>query len=230
MEKSKENFNYRESASSPMDNYYWIENAVFDYLPQVNSFSTQQEVDIRATYKTMFEKALSHVMHLISNDLDKGNVYFTLIAVSIYESFIKIGLTQHEAVLLTDRCVNEPVRPFIIEGTRKAFDRAEDPFRVLVENSKERERNYFGSSFVFERPIDNDYGYVLHVKKCLFHEVLKLLHRQELQPVLCRMDLGWINAIEPSRHHMLFARPVTFASGSICQMWFIRKEPDLVRD
>jgi 4-amino-4-deoxy-L-arabinose transferase and related glycosyltransferases of PMT family len=55
------------------------------------------------------------------------------------------------------------------------------PFQTLVQASKEREKHYFGSSFEFERPIDNEYGYVLNIKKCLFHETLKILNRKELQ-------------------------------------------------
>ncbi|MFK8284964.1 hypothetical protein [Capnocytophaga canis] len=40
----------------------------------------------------------------------------------------------------------------------------------------------------------------------------------------CRIDLGWINGIKPEKHGIRFVRPVTFASGKVCQMWFVREE------
>lgn len=224
----KENFDYRKSAFSPMDNYYWIEQGVFDYLQKEKITEALDKFKVR--YKENFETALPNVEHLINNELDKGNVYFVLIAVSAYETFLEQGIHKDEAILLTDSCVNKPLRTYLIDRTKKLFDYAENPFQMLVQASKEREKHYFGSSFEFERPIDNEYGYVLNIKKCLFHETLKVLDRKELQHTLCRMDLGWINGIDPEKHLMQFVRPVTFATGNTCQMWFMKKEKEGIKD
>ena len=223
----KGNFDDKKSAFSPMDSYYWIEKGVFEYL-QDEQIITGTELDnFKVRYKELFKTALARVQHLINNELDKGNVYLVLIAVSVYEAFLQQGIQKNEAILLTDCCINKPIRAYIIDGTKKLFDHADNPFQTLVQASKEREEHYFGNSFEFERPVDTPYGYVLNIKKCLFHETLKALQREELQHTLCRIDLGWINAIDPEKHLMQFVRPVTFATGNTCQMWFMRKEKDL---
>jgi hypothetical protein len=67
----------------------------------------------------------------------------------------------------------------------------------------------------------------LHVRRCLFHETLRACGRTELQVVMCRFDLNWIDALDPGRHHTRFVRPSTFASADLCRMWFMRVEkPD----
>jgi hypothetical protein len=102
--------------------------------------------------------------------------------------------------------------------------RAGAPFAAIVAASREREEHYFGPSFEFERPIDDGHGYVLQVRHCLFHETLRSCGRTELQPVLCRFDLNWADALDPHRHHAQFARPSTFATADLCRMWFMRLE------
>lgn len=208
-----------------MDNYYWIEKNVFEHLQNEAIFNVRELEKLKIRYKELFKTALPKVDHLIDNELDKGNIYFVLVAVSVYEVFLERGITKSEAFLLTDSSVNKPVSVYVTDGTKKLFDDADDPFHALVQASKEREEHYFGNSFEFERPIDTQYGYILNIKKCLFHETLKVLDRKELQPILCKMDLGWIHAIAPDKHCMQFVRPVTFATGNSCQMWFMRKEP-----
>lgn len=225
-----ENFDYQKGATSPMDNYYWIENGLFDYLQKTLKKDESYMTSFKESYKTKFISNEQKVKHLIKNELDKGNVYFTLTAVAVFETFLEMGTPHQEAVLLTDACINIPSRQYIIEGTKKMLDDSEDPFQTLVKASKERETLYFGKGFEFERAIDHAYGYVLSIKKCLFHETLKILGRKELQPSLCRMDLGWINAIDAEKHNAQFVRPVTFATGSICQMWFMKKEKDQIKD
>ncbi|GIE82513.1 hypothetical protein Aph02nite_84630 [Actinoplanes philippinensis] len=55
-------------------------------------------------------------------------------------------------------------------------------------------------------------------------EPLVAAGRGGLQPILCRFDLNWADAIDPARHHLRFVRPVTFASGATCRMLFTREE------
>lgn len=215
---------------SPMDSYYWIEQGVFGYLQNEAIFNGKELDSFKVRYKELFKTALPKVEHLINNELNKGNVYLVLIAVSAYEAFWEQGIQQNEAILLTDSCINKPIRAYIAGGIKKTFDYADDPFQTLIQTSKEREENYFGNSFEFERLVDTEYGYVLNIKKCLFHETLKVLGREALQHTLCRIDLGWINAIDPEKHLMQFVRPVTFATGNICQMWFMRKEKESITD
>lgn len=215
---------------SPSDGFYWIENSFFEHLKSTKHSTDIEMKQFMETYRIHFSKGEKIVSHLIKNELDKGNVYFVLIAVASYETFLELGLPQADAILLMDECLTKPSRHYIVEGTKKMLDYSENPFQSIVETSKDRENNYFGDSFEFERPIDNEFGYVLHVKKCLFHLTLKTLGKTELQHSLCRMDLGWINAIEPDKHNLQFVRPVTFATGNTCQMWFVKKEKEIIKD
>lgn len=230
MDNYQKNQEFSKGTISPMDAFSWIEKGFFQHL-ESNKLTTKEQMQIFIDkYKMKFAENEVKVKHLVKNDLDKGNVFFTLIAVAAYDTFLEMGFSKEEALLITDECINKPSRSYIIEGTRKMLDYSSNPYQSLVEASKEREQNFFGESFEFDRQIDNEYGYVLHVKKCLFHLVLKELNRQELQHSLCRMDLGWINGIDPEKHDLQFVRPITFATGNTCQMWFMKKEKEQIKD
>ncbi|WP_229074824.1 L-2-amino-thiazoline-4-carboxylic acid hydrolase [Actinoplanes sp. DH11] len=160
---------------------------------------------------------------LVANPMDAANLRFTALAVAVYDVLAPVSGAAGAAAVAED-CLNAPLRADILAGTREVLDRAGDAFAALVAVSKERERSYFGPSFRFERPVDDHDSYVLDVRRCLFHEALVAAGREELQPVLCRFDLNWADAIEPARHDLRFVRPVTFASGSTCRMLFTRVE------
>ena len=166
---------------------------------------------------------LADLDHLVVTPMDAANVRFTALAVAAFEVLTPVCGTA-KATALVDDCLNSPLRRQIIDGTTAMLDHAPDPFTALVEASKEREETYFGPSFDFEHPIDDQDTYVLNIKRCLFHETLVAAGHPELQPVLCRFDLNWADAIDPDRHHLRFLRPVTFASGSTCRMVFSRQE------
>lgn len=210
---------------SPMESSHWIEKGAFDYLQKEAIFKETAFEKFETIYKQRFKANSLKVESLIKNELDQGNIAFVLTIVSCFEALGELGIPENQAFQLTNDCISKPIYPYLVSETNKSFDNAANPFQTLIQASKDREKNYFGESFHFERPVDNEYGYVLHIKKCLFHETLKILGRKELQPILCKMDLGWIDAIEPDKHLMQFVRPVTFATGNTCQMWFMRKEP-----
>lgn len=128
--------------------------------------------------------------------------------------FLQSGMAKSEALMLTEECLTMPAGKYFVESTQQLLDNSSYPFEALVKVSKEREQNYFGNSFEFDRPVDNEYGYILHVKKCLFHLVLAALNLTELQHILCSMDLGWINGIKAGKH------PICKA-GYICQWQYV---------
>lgn len=167
------------------------------------------------------------VAHLVANDLDRVNARFTMLAVALFD-VVERRLARDAAIRLVDECLNQPIRPLFVEGTRQLLDGAPDPFAALVASSKEREESSFGPSFEFERVIDDAHGYVLRIRRCLFHELLRACARTELMPLLCRFDLNWADAIDPERHGFRFLRPSTFATADRCQMWFARTDGDVV--
>lgn len=160
---------------------------------------------------------------LVANRMDAANARFTALAVAAYDVLLPVyGATASTAIVAD--CLNGPLRADILAGTAGMLDHSDDPFTALVAAGKQREQSYFGPSFHFERPVDDDDTYVLDIRRCLFHEVLVAAGRTELQPVLCRFDLNWADAIDPDRHHLRFVRPVTFATGTTCRMVFTRQE------
>lgn len=223
----KMNFNVEKHVVSPIEIANWIEQGVFDYLRREEVFKETEIEKLKVAYAQKFKEYLSKVKHLIKNELDKGHVAFVLITVSFFDTLQDYDISENDIFQLTSDCINKPIYHYVLSETKKYFDSVENPFQALIEVSKNREETYFGSSFDFERPVDNEYGYILNIKKCLFYETLTVLDRRELQPILCQMDLGWINAINPEKHLMQFVRPVTFATGNTCQMWFIKKEKEL---
>lgn len=187
---------------SPLDSYQWIKKEAFAYIKAQQWIDEALFEEFSNAFEDYFKHSLQKVSHLIENELDEGNVQFAVLVVALYEAFVKIGKEEKEAFLTA----------------------SEYPFKAIVEISKAREAYYFGKSFGFERLIDNDYGYVLQIKKCLFHEVLKALEYTFLQRIICQVDCGWIKGIKTDLHNLHFARPTTFATGNTCQMWFIKEE------
>lgn len=226
-----DNETFEKPPMTPLVALQIIEESFFAHLAGLPMGLTPEEhkeqhdalpAKIRARMATLVERTEP----LVANDLDRGNVGFTLLAVAAYEVLSEL-LPADRAMALVDACLNEPMRPWVLAGTAEMLDASPDPFVSLTNASRNRETDYFGPSFAFDRPVDDGFGYVLNIRRCLFHETLKACGRTELQPVLCRFDLNWIDAIAPERHHMRFARPSTFATANACRMWFMRLEhPD----
>lgn len=162
---------------------------------------------------------------LVTNDLDAMNAGWALRAVAAFD-VLAPRLGREKSISIIDHCLNEPLRSPVLAGTRQMLDAAPDPFSELVGASKEREASYFGPSFLFEHLVDDDHGYVLEIRRCLYHQVLLACGALDLMPVICRADLNWIDAIEPHRHHLRFVSPSTFASADRCRMWFMRTDGD----
>lgn len=218
------NAHYQGYDFSPLEVFEWIKHGALEHINAKKWLEKSDFEKFTTTFEKQFSDNYNQVESLINNDLDKGNVSFAVLVVSLYEAFLEVGICQKTALRWVEESINAPTYDFVVEGTEKMLDNAENPFASLVQSSKMREQTYFGSSFNFERPIDDEFGYVLRIKKCLFHQTLQRLERTNLQPIICRIDLGWINGIKPEKHGIRFVRPVTFASGKVCQMWFVREE------
>lgn len=163
------------------------------------------------------------LQHLVRNPMDTANVHFTALAIAAFD-VLKPICGAAEAAAIVEDCLNEPLREEILTGTAAMLDLAEDPFTALVDASKDREHTSFGPSFTFHRLLDDRDTYILDITRCLFHETLRAAEATGLQPILCRFDLNWVNAIDPARHHLRFVRPVTFATANTCRMCFTREE------
>jgi hypothetical protein len=117
----------------------------------------------------------------------------------------------------------EPLRPYVAQATSSSLEAAADPFSAMVAISKERERTFFGESFVFGHPADDGTRYIAEVRRCFYHDVLAAAGAAQLTPVLCAFDATWIKMIDPSRHGFTFERPATIGTGgATCPFTFTR--------
>ncbi|WP_433788733.1 L-2-amino-thiazoline-4-carboxylic acid hydrolase [Actinoplanes sp. CA-252034] len=208
---------------SPADWTPIIERAFFVRLLEVLGSRTGWPEPVDELVRRRLPTLEASIEPLVANTMDAANIRFTALAIAAYD-VVEPVCGPAEAAAIVEDCLNRPLRDDILAGTRGMLDHADDPFAALVDASREREETYFGPSFHFERPLDDHDTYVLDVRRCLFHEVLMAAGRGELQPILCRFDLNWADAIEPERHRLRFVRPVTFASGTTCRMLFTREE------
>lgn len=104
---------------------------------------------------------------------------------------------------------------------RAALDQADNPLETMRRYSQERERDYFGAAFTFERPRDDQDAYHVEVTACAFLRMCLAEGVPELGPVLCAFDTAWMDAIEPVRHGLVILRPTTLArDGERCRFWF----------
>lgn len=215
---------FNKKSFSPIDNFLWIEKELFLYLLKNKIIDSRCIDEFRNQYQTYFNQNFEKVNFLQKNELDKGNISFAVLIVSIFETLSDYNFPKEEALKITDNSVNLPIRKYVTQGTAYLLDHSENPFETIVSESKNREQEYFGESFDFERIVDTPFGYVLEIKKCLFHEVFRALHKTELQFIACKMDLGWINGINPAKHGVQFVRPTTYATANTCQMWWVKRE------
>lgn len=207
-------------ATTAFDPTHWtptIERAFFARLRE----TTDQPVE--DLVRDRLAAVGSRFAPLVANPMDAANARFTALAVAAYD-VLEPGHGPAAAAAIVEDCLNSPLRADILAGTAGMLDHAGDAFTALVDASRDRERSYFGPSFHFERPVDDQDTYILDVRRCLFHELLVAAGRAHLQPILCRFDLNWADAIDPARHHLRFVRPVTYATGPTCRMLFTREE------
>lgn len=117
----------------------------------------------------------------------------------------------------------EPLAEAVTAGTRAMLDAAADPFAAMVAVARAREREDFGSEFVFAHPVDDDDRFFADVHRCGYHEYFSRHNASQLTPVLCAFDTNWINAIDPRRHGLTFTRTTTIGlGGPICPFHFQR--------
>jgi hypothetical protein len=162
---------------------------------------------------------------MIVDEPARYNLRMTVALVAAYEA-LRPRLGRDEAIAVIEAAFTEPLGLAVREGTRMMLDAAPDPFRVMVEVCKSRERDAFGAGFTFRRPADDDQRYHLDVHRCFYHDVLAASSAAELTPVMCAFDKAWIEAIDPARHGFRFDRATTIGyGGSHCPFHFSRTRP-----
>ncbi|RMJ08330.1 hypothetical protein CDV36_012070 [Fusarium kuroshium] len=98
---------------------------------------------------------------------------------------------------------------------REQLDSTPDAFKSLVQESKEKEQNFYVEpDFKLRRARDEPDSYRLEVHKCWYMDTLQRLDAREIGPSFCSFDRSWYDPIDPDRHGVKFTRPSTIAEGA----------------
>lgn len=179
-----------------------------------------QEID-RAIHQAQATLEQQHA-DWIDDEPSRFHLRFMTLLLAGYRTLTKL-MTKEEVLALLTKAAIEPNRTAIGEGVKAALDDAPDPMRVLVDASKQREEYFFGKTFTFERHQDDQQAYILHVKRCFYHQFTLAHDVPELMQILCEWDWIWAKAIEPVRHSFSFELPTTLGyGGEMCRFCFRR--------
>lgn len=202
----------------------WLIQAFFEVIDryfddsvqaqQVCTAIQQQQALLEAAYETWV------VDEQAAYNLKSGAVVLAAYRV------LQDTMPPSDLLALLRRSFIEPFRAAIQSGTAQMLDHAPDPFQALVETSKTREVYFFGKSFSFERPRDDDRAYYCDITRCLWHSFFVAEGVPELTPIFCQFDANWIDAIDPLRHGLRFVRDTTLGyGGHLCAFHFHRLQP-----
>ena len=129
---------------------------------------------------------------------------------------------RHSAI---EAALVEPGRRTIHFFTRMMLRWSGDPFSAITRYGREQVPPRYGSAFSFSVEEDTPERFVQGVHQCFFHAFLTAEGAGELTQLFCAFDYNWIDAIDPSRDGIRFARPSTIANGDvICRFEFERTD------
>lgn len=158
----------------------------------------------------------------VEDEQSTFHLRFAALALAGYRALLEV-LPGDEALALVRDALIEPSRPWMLSGTEQALDHAPDPFALMTGISKEKEADFYGRTFAFERPQDDEHAYLLNITRCFWYRFFAENGAPELMPAFCDFDTNWMDAVDPGRHGFRAERPTTLGySGDTCRFWFIR--------
>lgn len=182
------------------------------------------EEDVRSIRRD-FRKLTAMERQAITDIQSEYHLAFSAAILATYKRAIACGLTVPEAVEMTQASLFQFLRADAVAGRiRAALDRSKDPFRTMVSSSRDQEENFFGDSFTFQRPVDNEKNYTLLVHRCFYNDFFRRHDALFLMRIACNWDLvSWSRGIHPERHGVTFERPVTLGlDDTPCEFRFSR--------
>jgi transcriptional regulator with XRE-family HTH domain len=189
-------------------------NALVDSFPR--------EGDLLGRLRRSHETMLADQKQRIIDEASRHNLALTLAVLAGYRE-LSPGMEDRDLLPVLRKAFVEPQQRFVHSATRAALDSASDPFAVMVDISRERERHAFGEGFEFSHPQDDGDRYTAQVERCYYHDVLQANRAEQLTPIFCAFDVNWIDAIDPARDGFEFERPTTIGTGGVsCPFRFRR--------
>ncbi len=201
-----------------------ILQGIYDFIEQQLTlrYGPQRAEEIDRTIREAQATIEQQHADWIDDEPSRFHLRFMAVLLAGYRTLTEL-MSKEEALALLTKAAIEPNRVAIGEGVKAALDHAPDPMLVLVDASKQREEYFFGKTFTFERHQDDQQAYILHVKRCFYHQFAVANGAPELMQVLCEWDWIWAKAIEPTKHGFSFELPTTLGYGAdMCRFCFRR--------
>ncbi len=206
---------------------FWYEfHLNFTYwntLKKYDVFNSEELRSIKSEYKKLKEKNVEFVKDIQS----EYHLSWCCLIHSVYVACMNKGFGMDRSIEITETSLFENMNvDKIANYISKALGKSRNPFEYMVKVSKNQERNFFGSTFVFSRPRDDQDSYRLLVHNCMYNNYFRKQNLPELMQIACKWDMiSWSKGIHPKKHKMLLSRPVTLGlNGTNCEFNFDRSK------
>lgn len=170
---------------------------------------------------------LNEQAHLIVDEAARSNLRLATLVLVVYRA-LQSTLAQQELIQAIQQAFCEPYRQEMLAGVQASLEQTADPLSLIAQVSRDKEQYVYGPSFTFQRLQDDQFAYLVNVKRCLWHTFFVQQGTPELTPVFCAFDLNWIEAVNPAQHGFRIERPTALGWGhDQCRFWHIRTQNKL---
>jgi hypothetical protein len=119
--------------------------------------------------------------------------------------------------------VHQEAYTFARLGIRR--DQPSQAFEMARINFRRRGEERFGAHFRYEQVVDAPDCSIVHITRCLYHELMQAMDAREVTPVFCAMDMVWAADVTQPMYGIRFERPTTLArDGQPCSFEFYRRD------
>jgi hypothetical protein len=218
--KESDNHSSESYALTPEQSANWVIDAFLGHLAHHIDPAHLHAITTAGAHRTA--NLAAAYTSLIADDHSYHHLRTAAYVLAAYRE-LQPSLPRPALLNLLRDAFTAPLREIVFGSTRAMLDASPDPFRAMVDVSKEREANYFGAAFTFERPQDDDRAYLVNISRCVWHAYFIAENTPELTPIFCAIDMNWIEAINPEQHGFTFVRPTTLGTGGpMCPFHFYR--------
>jgi hypothetical protein len=182
-------------------------------------------VDEIGQVKSEFKETIMRNKRLLGDECSEFHLSWCSAILATYRGCLNKSVCGNEAVEITAGAIFGIMHPeYVVRHIRTILDRSADPFSAMVRASKRQEKKFFGNTFEFTRPSDDNDKYHLLVHRCFYNDFFRINGAPELMTIACRWDLiSWSQGIVPEKHGIKFSRLVTLGfDGKACTFDFER--------
>jgi hypothetical protein len=195
---------------------FFIQNFWYDVILKLIYFKSLKkngifDKDEIAVIKKEFKIIVSDNKSMPGDVYSDFHLSWCSAILATYKACLKKKMTKEKSIEFTANAIFENMKADnIAQRIKTMLDKSNDPFKTIVNSSKYQEENFFGSTFVITRPIDDDNHYLCIISKCFYNDFFRRNESQELMQIACRWDyISWTKGIIPDKHKIKFERKTT---------------------